>query len=156
MASRKEQMLEARRELKEDGTVDQESSQLVEYYMSDEFMNYVKEKYIVEDDKLLKNSTIMQMIYSLEWYDIPRSHYSALIEFHPYLTEEDYDHLWHVEKQHKIENSISMFLFTMVSNRMLLDRAATVFKKKYVRWPVALLVGGSISYALNLAVFRKI
>ena len=129
---------------------------MVKYYLSEEFHDYVRERYVIEDENLLKNSTIMQMIYALEWYDIPRSHYSALIEFHPYLTEDDYDHLWHVEKQHKIENSISMTLFTMVSNRMLLDRGPVTFQRRYTRWPAALLVGGVISYALNLAVFRKI
>ena len=149
-------MLESRKQLNPDGTLEgEEPDKLVEYYMSEEFLNYVQEKYIVDDKSRLQNSTIMQMIYALEWYDIPRTHYSALIEFHPYLTEDDYDHLWHVDKQHKIENSISMVLFTMVSNRMLFDRGASIFKKKYVRYPIALFFGGAFSYALNLAVFRQ-
>ncbi len=38
----------------------------------------------------------MQMVYALEWYDIPRTAYSDLIEYHPYLTKIDYDKLFYV------------------------------------------------------------
>lgn len=59
------------------------------------------------------------MIYALEWYDIPRSAYSELIEFHPYLTRGDYDKLFYVNTQHRIENGISFTLFALVANRLL-------------------------------------
>lgn len=38
----------------------------------------------------------MQMIIALEWYDIPRTSYSDLIEYHPYLTVGDYDKLFYI------------------------------------------------------------
>ncbi len=68
----------------------------VNLYMEDAFKQYVKEKYFVDNPEILANPTIMQMVYSLEWYDIPRAAYSELIEFHPYLTIADYDRLFYV------------------------------------------------------------
>lgn len=65
--------------------------------MEEPFREYVKEKYLVEGNDILMNPTIMQMIYALEWYDIPRSAYSELIEYHPYLTLGDYDKLFYVK-----------------------------------------------------------
>ena len=125
-------------------------------YLSPEFATYVDENYVVENTRLLKNSAIMQMIYALEWYDIPRSHYSSLIEFHPYLTEQDQESLWYVDQQHIIENSISMVLFSLVANRLLQQAGPSIFKRRIGRWPCALLTAGSLSYALNVAVFRQI
>jgi len=63
----------------------------VNLYLEDSFKEYVKEKYLVENPEILVNPTIMQMVYALEWYDIPRTAYSELIEFHPYLNRGDYD-----------------------------------------------------------------
>ena len=125
-------------------------------YLSPEFATYVDENYVVENKSLLKNSAIMQMIYALEWYDIPRSHHSSLIEFHPYLTEQDQESLWYVDQQHIIENSISMVLFSLVANRLLQQAGPSIFKRRIGRWPCALLTAGSLSYALNVAVFRQI
>ena len=62
------------------------SKSISSVYQLTEFAVYVDENYVVENKALLKNSTILQMIYALEWWDIPRSNYSYLIEFHPYLT----------------------------------------------------------------------
>ena len=62
-------------------------------YLEESYREYTKEKYFVENPALLSNPAIMKMIFSLEWYDIPRSAYSELIEFHPYLTYGDYDKL---------------------------------------------------------------
>ena len=37
------------------------------------------------------------MIFALEWYDIPRTAYSDLIEYHPYLTKGDHDKLFYLK-----------------------------------------------------------
>ena len=63
----------------------------------------------------MQNKQLMQMIYALEWYDIPRSAYSDLVEFHPYLTESDYDKLFYVNTQNRIENGVSMISFSKAS-----------------------------------------
>ena len=88
MSNPKEEMFKQRKALKEDGSIegDMEESPKVQAYLSEEFAVYVDENYVVENKAMLKNSTILQMIYALEWWDIPRSNYSYLIEFHPYLT----------------------------------------------------------------------
>ena len=98
---------------------------------------------------MLENSTILQMIYALEWYDIPRSAKTDLIEFHPYLTEEDYEKFYYIKKQHLTELSIGGLLFSLVSNRMLNNQGPSIFKKRYVRLPSALLIGGVLTYVLN-------
>lgn len=64
--------------------------------MEDPFKEYVKEKYLIENKDILQNPTLMQMMFSLEWYDIPRSSYSDLIEYHPYLTVGDHDKLFYI------------------------------------------------------------
>jgi len=66
-------------------------------YLEDSFKNYVDEKYAVTDKSLLTDNSILQMIYALEWYDVPRSAKADLIEFHPYLTEDDYEKLYYIK-----------------------------------------------------------
>ncbi len=72
---------------------DPELKKEVGIYLEDSYTEYVKEKYIVENPEILRNPAIMKMIFALEWYDIPRTAYSELIEFHPYLNFGDYDKL---------------------------------------------------------------
>ena len=96
------------------------------------------------------------MIYAVEWYDIPRSSYSDLIEYHPYLTVGDHDKLFYINMQHRIENSISFVLFSLISNRLMLNRGKNWLKKRYVRAPAALLVGGALTYVFNYFILRSI
>jgi hypothetical protein len=124
-------------------------------YLEDSFKEYVKEKYFVENTEVLSNPTIMQMVYALEWYDIPRAAYSELIEFHPYLTKGDYDKLFYVNMQHKIENGISFSLLTLMANRIL-GAKFNLFKRRLFRLPAAISVGGAFAYLFNLAVLRPI
>jgi hypothetical protein len=72
---------------------DPELKKEVSMYQEESFTEYVKEKYFVENPNILANPAILKMIFALEWYDIPRTAYSELIEFHPYLTYGDYDKL---------------------------------------------------------------
>lgn len=91
-------------------------------YLEEPFKEYVKEKYFMEKAEILTNPTIMQMVYALEWYDIPRTAYSELIEYHPYLTRGDYDKLFYINMQHRIENGISFSLFSLITNRLLAQK----------------------------------
>ena len=95
------------------------------------------------------------MVYAVEWYDIPRSSYAELIEFHPYLTRADYDKLFYVNMQHRIENTVSFSLFSIIFNRVLKNKFG-VFKRRLTRYPTALALGGSLSYLFNLAILRPI
>ena len=92
---------------------------LMAFYLEPNFKNYVKGKFAVSDPGLLENDTILQMIYALEWYDVPRSLKQDLIEYHPYLVEDDYEKLYYIKQQHLIELSVSQLLFTLVSNRII-------------------------------------
>lgn len=69
---------------------DPEAKKEVKMYEEPSFKEYIKEKYFVENPDILENPAIMKMVYALEWYDIPRSAYSELVEFHPYLTYGDH------------------------------------------------------------------
>ena len=51
-------------------------------YLEESFKKYVSEKYELKDPEMISNSTILQMIYALEWYDVPRSAKVDLIERH--------------------------------------------------------------------------
>ena len=95
------------------------------------------------------------MIYSLEWYDIPRSSYSDLIEYHPYLTTVDHDKLFYVNMQHRIENLTSFVLFSLISNRLLMNRHS-LLKRRYFRTPAAMLTGGVLTYTFNYFILRPI
>lgn len=77
--------------LEEMDNEDPEAKKEVKMYEEPSFKEYVKEKYFVENPDILENQAIMKMVYALEWYDIPRSAYSELVEFHPYLTYGDHD-----------------------------------------------------------------
>ena len=89
------------------------------------------------------------MIYALEWYDIPRSAKPDLIEFHPYLTEDDYSQLYYIKQQHLIELSISGLIFMLMNNRLLNNYGPSLLRKRYVRLPLALLSSGIATYGLN-------
>jgi hypothetical protein len=138
---------------------DPELKKEVAIYQEDTFREYVKEKYFVENPNVLMNPAIMKMVFALEWYDIPRTAYSELIEFHPYLTVGDQDKLDQINRWHRTENSISWLLFSMIINRRLMtkSKAESVFKtRRLVRLPVALGLGGLITYAFNVFILRPI
>lgn len=118
-------------------------------YLEDNFRQYVEEKYVIEDKSLLANTAILQMIYALEWYDVPRSAKTDLVEFHPYLTEDDYEKLYYIKNQHFIELSISSLLFLLMSNRIMNNNGPAILRKRYVRFPLAFVIGGMMTYALN-------
>jgi hypothetical protein len=95
------------------------------------------------------------MIYALEWYDIPRSAYSELIEYHPYLTKGDYGKLYYINMQHRIENSLSFALFTLASHRILVKKTSW-FKRRITRVPASLAIGGLFTYIFNMSILRPI
>ena len=96
-----------------------QDAQHVNMFMEETFREYAKEKYMIDREDVLSNKTIMQMVYALEWYDIPRYNYSDLIEYHPYLTIGDHDKLFYCNTQHRIENCISFALFSLISSRLI-------------------------------------
>lgn len=81
MDARKQEMLAAQQNPEEE-----EEEIPCDMYLAPTFKEYVTEKYSVKDNKILENPQILKMIYAVEWYDIPRSAYSDLVEFHPYLS----------------------------------------------------------------------
>ena len=89
-------------------------------YQSENFKDYVKDKFTFAEETVLENPAVLQTIYALEWYDIPRKNYLDLIKFHPYLTEEDDDALFYIRTSHQIENVVSFGLFSWAWNRILL------------------------------------
>ena len=123
-------------------------------YREPQFKQYVQEKYILQDPNVLENDTILQMIYALEWYDIPRSAKTDLIEFHPYLNEEDYEKLEYIKQQHFMELTVSGILFSLVSNRVLNNQGPSIFKKRYVRFPTALIFAGLLTYGFNQTLLK--
>lgn len=125
-------------------------------YLEDNYKDHVKENYTVADPQIMENETILQMIYSLEWYDIPRSCKTDLIEFHPYLTDDDYEKLYYIKYQHLLELSLSGALFTLFNNRLLNNYAPSIFRKRYVRFPMALIFGGLCTYGFNLAMLKTL
>ena len=97
------------------------------------------------------------MIYALEWYDVPRNAQTDLVEFHPYLTENDHEKLYYVKSQHLFELGASSLLFTLVSNRILNNQGPLIFRtKRYIRMPSALFFGGLLTYALNHLLLKSL
>ena len=121
----------------------------MEMYLEDSFKNYVEEKYSVTDQSLFTNNSVLQMIYALEWYDVPRSAKADMVEFHPYLTQLDYEKLYYIKNQHITELAVSSLLFYLTSNRILNNNGPTIFRKRYVRFPSAIIVGSLLTYGLN-------
>ncbi len=96
------------------------------------------------------------MIYALEWYDIPRKSYSDLVEFHPYLTNSDFDKLSYLNMQHYTENTVFGFLSFIVCNRLINSSSRPLMKQKFVRWPCALLSGAFLTFICNRLFLRKL
>jgi hypothetical protein len=80
------------------------------------------------------------MMYALEWYDIPRTAYSDLVEFHPYLANSDYTKLYNLNSQNRVEKVFGFGFFTLLSNRLLLQKV-NFCKPKFVRVPCAIMSG---------------
>ena len=114
-------------------------------YLEDDFKEHVMGKLDLEDYSVLENKTILQMIYALEWYNIPKNQHTELIFSHPYLTEEDAETLNYIEVHHTIENAVCMALSTIISNRLLYKKGPSYLKMRATRFPVALMLGASIT-----------
>jgi hypothetical protein len=98
----------------------------------------------------------MQMVFALEWYDIPRTSYTDLIEYHPYLTKGDHDKLFYIKTQHRFENLASFILFSLISNRHLRGRKNKLLQKRFIRMPMACGIAGVLTYAFNSLILRPI
>ena len=59
--------------------IEEEQNTLCQLYLEDNFKHYVKEKYEAKDPALLGYPQILQMIFALEWYDVPRKQYRDLV-----------------------------------------------------------------------------
>ena len=125
-------------------------------YLENNFKAYVEEKYTIDEPDVLKNETLLQMIYALEWYDIPRSAKTDLIEFHPYLSVTDHAKLFYIKEQHTIELVVSGLLFSLVCNRILHNQGPSFFKRRYVRFPTALFGGAGLTYTTNRLLLKKL
>ena len=62
------------------------------------------------------------MIYALEWFNIKKTKYSDMIEFHPELTVGDYIRLGHLNVEHQFTNGVTLLLTTIISNRHLYNQ----------------------------------
>ena len=149
-------MIQAVKEGRPDPNQPVEEEVLVNLHMEENFRQYVQGKYYLEDETILEDSKIMQMIYALEWFDIPRTMYSDLIEFHPYLNASDHDKLFYVNTQHRIENGISWLLFSLITNRYALKLNSTFARTRWLRLPACFLAGGVLAYGVNMAFLRTI
>ena len=104
----------------------------------------------------MNDPNLLQMIYALEWYDIPRHAYADLVYFHPYLTKGDDTKIYYISKMHLCENLITLSLFTLVSNRLLLKLGKNYFKiRRFARTQASLLIGGAGAYVMNRLFLNK-
>ena len=110
----------------------------------------------MKDPSLLDNTTFLQMVYALEWYDVPRTAHVDLIMFHPYLTVKDHSDLEYIRSQHMSEQGLSLALFSLVGNRILRNQGPSLFKRRYIRFPTAFIIGGLCTYAFNQALLKTI
>ena len=87
-------------------------------------------KYPLNDgEQVYQNPQIMQMVYALEWYDIPRKDYGSLVEYHPYLTHGDQMRLEQLNSETLMHQSITFGLSSIIANRFLLNRRSKFFSK---------------------------
>ena len=127
---------------------------LVNMCMSDSFRAYVKDHYVMAREEQLSDPRILQMIYAIEWFDIPRDQSVDLIQLHPYLTKRDESRLYYVDLQHKMEFYASFLLFSLAASGLMLTRGPRLLRRNsYVRMPVALALGFGASYVLNETVY---
>ena len=104
----------------------------------------MKEKYEI-DDARAEDPFTLKLIYACEWFDIPPTSTQDLIEFHPFLTNGDYDQLMYCKMQHYIELGLSFGLCFLMTNRVFFRSSMLVFNKRLTRWPMtALLTSGTI------------
>jgi hypothetical protein len=124
-------------------------------FLSEEFRGYVEEKYMIGDKSILDDHGLMQMMYAVEWYDIPRSSYSDKVQFHPYLTNQDNDVIFYLKAQHRVEQTTTLALFSMVANRLLGNKPSW-FSRRIFRWPLATAIGGLTTYLFSRVVLDPI
>lgn len=98
----------------------------------------------------------MQMIYALEWYDVPRNCKADLIEFHPYLTEADHERLYYIKTQHMCEQAGSFLVAAMMVNRVLYRVGGNLFRRLYARIPVNAAAGFAALNFMNKSILYKL
>ena len=64
----------------------EKDNELVNFYLKDSFKSHVEDYYVYSDYEKLNEPRVLQMLYAVEWYNIPRDQYVDLIRWHPYLT----------------------------------------------------------------------
>lgn len=75
-----------------------------------------------QGEELYENPQILQMIYALEWFDVPKSEHAYLVQYHPYLTKGDHMRLEQLNAEQLFTNVITFGLVSLISNRFLLGR----------------------------------
>ena len=110
---------------------------------------YTKDKFVFTDEQYLDDPSVLQRIYALEWFDIPRCDYLDLVQFHPYLTVGDDTKLFYINVQHKVELATSFALFSFAFSRILLKRGPVSTSGKFIRLPISWAFGGLAAYQMN-------
>lgn len=55
-------------------------------YRLPEYKDYFRDKYNIENEAKLTEG-LCQVLYALEWYNIPKDDLASLVRYHPYLTK---------------------------------------------------------------------
>ena len=105
---------------------------------------------------MFSNPQILQMVFALEWFNIKKTSYSDLIEFHPELTIGDYNRLSHLNFEHTATSGVTLLLTTVIANRHLANQAEKfrLMKQRWLRMPCALACGGVLTFAINALVMQ--
>ena len=125
-------------------------------HLTEHFKEYIKEKYTIKTPALLDNPDVMQMLYALDWYEIPKTKHADLVTFHPNLTEEDFEEIEHLTRQHRIENGICYVLYAMVGNRLLSQYFTKMRQSKLLRLPSVLVGAAALTYGTNKVLFQHL
>ena len=161
----KQKMLDSRMTKEEyDKTIEEkhrqdhpEDYQKQEVFLEKEFKQYASEKYPHQDsESLYSNPQILQMIYALEWYDVPRKDYGYLVEFHPYLTRGDHMRLEQLNTEHMMYEFTTFGLLSLIKNRFLLNRKSKFMQQRWLRAPCAMFLGGLSTYLFHITVMRTV
>ncbi len=72
MDARKAQMINEFNRKRAAGYVDDQPEAMLNSHLTDSFKEYVLSHYEVKDKSVLQSPEVLQMIYAVEWYDLPR------------------------------------------------------------------------------------
>ena len=119
-------------------------------YLSDRYKNFISGCYTIADPSCLQKSSILRLLYALEWFSIPESYILHKVKFNPYLSFEDSKKINKLILFNRIEYILSFLLFSKIVHRTM------KIKFPIIRLFSSICLGTTCTFLKNIMLMKKL